>query len=101
MQFLLIGRDGKDPEAINRRMAARPAHMALGETLRSEGKMVYAAALLDDAEKMEGSIIVYDAPDRTQLDQWLKDEPYVTGKVWEKIEITQCKTAPSFVRQPS
>jgi hypothetical protein len=32
-------------------------------------------------------MIVYEFPDRQSLDERLKDEPYITGDVWEKIEI--------------
>ena len=32
-------------------------------------------------------MIVYEFPDRQSLDERLKDEPYITGGVWKKIEI--------------
>lgn len=31
MQFLIIGRDGKDEMALERRLTAREAHIKLGE----------------------------------------------------------------------
>lgn len=97
MQFLVIGVDGSDKDALNRRLAAREAHIALGDKMRDAGKMLYGVALLDDEEKMVGSILVCDFASRQELDQWLKEEPYVTGKVWQKVMVQHCKVGPSFM----
>lgn len=96
MQFLIIGRDGNDEQALARRLAVRDAHIALGDKMRDAGKMLYGAAILDDNDKMVGSILVCDFESRAELDQWLKEEPYVTGDVWRKIDIEKCKVGPSF-----
>lgn len=87
MQFVIIGHDGTDSEALNRRLAARPAHLALGEELVAAGNMWYGAALLNDDGKMKGSMLFMDFPSENELQEWLKREPYVTGDVWKKIEI--------------
>lgn len=99
MHFLLIGRDGEDSEALNRRMAAREAHLAGCAVLREKGQLLYAAAILSDDEsnqKMIGSMLVMEWSSRAELDAWLKEEPYVKGNVWKKIEINSCKLAPGF-----
>lgn len=96
MQFLVIAYDGTDEKALDRRLAVREAHIALGDQMRDEGKMLYGAAILNDAEKMIGSVLVCDFASRAELDQWLKVEPYVTGQVWQTIEIKPCKVGPSF-----
>jgi uncharacterized protein YciI len=90
MQFLIIGRDGKDDKAKERRLAARQAHIDLGEQLRRSGNMWYGAALWDNDNDMIGSMLLMDFPSREELNQWLEREPYVTGKVWEKIEVQKC-----------
>src|SRR5271157_3321261 len=97
MQFLVIGLDGTDEDALNRRLAVRAAHIELGDKMRDAGKMLYGAAILDDNEKMTGSVLVCEFESREELDQWLKEEPYVTGKVWQKVEVQRCKVGPSFV----
>ena len=97
MQFLILGYDGTDEKALERRMAVREAHIALGDRMRDAGKMLYGAAILDGSEKMIGSVLICDFESREQLDLWLKEEPYVTGNVWQKIEIERCKVGPSFV----
>lgn len=96
MQFLVIGYDGQDEQALERRMAVREAHLALGDKMRDAGTMLYGVAMLDDNGKMVGSVLVCDFPSRQELDEYLKIEPYVTGNVWQTIEVKNCKVGPSF-----
>lgn len=96
MQFIVIGRDGKDPGAMDRRMAARPAHIALCDEMAAKGQQLMGFALVDDKGQMNGSAMIFDLPDRAALDEWLKREPYVTGKVWETVEVSECRVGPSF-----
>lgn len=96
MQFLVIGRDGDDAGALDRRMAVRNAHIALGDEMAAAGTMLFAVAILSEGQ-MVGSMIVVDFESRSGLDDWLKIEPYVTGDVWRSIEIEECRVGPSFV----
>jgi uncharacterized protein YciI len=98
MQFVIIGRDGTDEKALERRMAARESHIALGNSMREQGKALYGVAILDEKDKMVGSVYICDFESREELDQWLKEEPYVTGNVWQNIEIEKCKVGPSFAK---
>jgi uncharacterized protein len=97
MQFVVTAYDGNDERAMERRLSVRDAHMKLVDSMRSEGKHLYAAALLDENENMVGSILIVDFPTRTDLDAWLKIEPYVVGDVWKRIDITPCKVPPMFM----
>lgn len=96
MQFVITGLDGLDENALSRRLAVREAHIALGDKMRDEGKMLYGVALLDDNEKMVGSVLVCEFESRDELDRWLKVEPYVVGNVWQKIDVQRCRVGPSF-----
>ena len=91
MQFLIIGKDGKDNKAIERRTAVREAHLKLGDGMEKSGERWYGCVLLDDNNKMIGSMAVMDFPSEKELRDWLKREPYVTSRVWKKIEIYKCK----------
>lgn len=91
MQFLVTGYDGTDPEAQKRRSAVKMPHLKLAEQLVLSGKQLYGAAILDESGKTIGSSIVCDFESREALDVWLKEEPYVTGGVWKKIEIHRCE----------
>ncbi len=95
MQFIVTGYDGKDEGALARRMAAREAHLAMARQLVDQGRWLYAAAILNDQEKMAGSVIICEFDSRQALEtEWLDKEPYVLGRVWEKIEITRAQAAP-------
>jgi len=98
MQFLVVGYDGTDLEAGNRRLAVRDKHLELANKMRIEGKLLYAAAMLDENEKMIGSTLIMDFASREDLDKWLEAEPYVTGKVWENIEVQPCKVPGMFIK---
>jgi uncharacterized protein len=95
MQFFIKGLDGKDSEAINRRLAARENHIALGDKLLTSGNMWYGAVLKDDEGNMNGSVFIMDFPSEKELQEWLDVEPYVTGNVWKHIEIHKAN-----VREP-
>lgn len=83
MQFIVTAYDGEN--VLEKRMAVRPKHLQgmneLGEHI------VCAGGLLDDEGKMKGSVLVLDFEDRAALDEYLKNEPYVTEQVWEKIDV--------------
>ena len=93
MQFLLLAYDGTDPEALQRRLNVREEHLKRISLLKSSGEFLFGGAILDNNGKMIGSMIVYDFPDRQSLEERLKDEPYLTGKVWEKTEIKPFRLA--------
>lgn len=96
MKFMLVGRDGHDSEALERRMKAREAHIAMCDQMKAAGTLFYAAAILDDSEKMVGSILICDFPTRHDLDEHLKNEPYVKGDVWRDIEIKTIRPGAAF-----
>lgn len=96
MQFLIIAHDGDDAEALSRRMAARDAHLALVSESVKDGRQLMGAAILDDAGKMRGSVMLVNYPSRKEVDEWLAVEPYVLGNVWQKIDVLPCALAPSF-----
>jgi uncharacterized protein YciI len=93
MQFLLIGYDGTDADALNRRLNVREEHLAGAAMQKKTGEILVGGAILDEAGKMIGSMIVYDFPDRYTLDDKLKEEIYITAGVWEKIEIQPFRMA--------
>jgi uncharacterized protein YciI len=87
MQFILIAYDGVDTAALDRRMKVRQEHLDKIEILKKSGNFIFGGAILDDKGMMVGSTILYEFPDRETLDEHLKNEPYLTGSVWKKVEI--------------
>lgn len=98
MQFIVTGYDGTDTGAEKRRLAVREEHLKLANSMREEGKLLFAAALLDDYEKMIGSVLIMNFNNKAELDKWLEIEPYVKGHVWENIEVKPCKIPPMFLK---
>jgi len=93
MEFLLLGHDGSDEGAMGRRLAVRERHLALFDEFSRRGHFKYGCALLDDNEKMVGSLIVCEFTSRQELqDLWLSQEPYVLGGVWKATEIRRIRT---------
>ncbi len=99
MQFLVTGTDGTDENALERRLAARAAHLKGVAEASERREHLYGAALLDASGKMIGSFLVVEYPDRDALDAWLRTEPYVLGRVWERVEVTPCKVAATFMKE--
>jgi uncharacterized protein len=97
MQFIIIAHDYKD--GLERRLKVREKHIKLGDILFEEGKALYGVALLNDKGDMRGSVYIMDFPSRIDLDKWLETEPYVIGKVWEKIEVIPCRVGSSFTKK--
>ena len=54
---------------------------------------MYGAALWDDEGKMKGPAFFVDFENEEKLNEWPEKEPYVTGNVWQKIEIHKCNTS--------
>ena len=95
MEFIVLGWDGTDEEAPERRLAAREAHLAQAKLFFEAGNWLYAVGILDDDGRMIGSMIVADFPSRDAMKrEWLDTEPYVVGHVWEKLEVRRAKPAP-------
>lgn len=94
MQWLIIARDGTDPEAAERRLRSRPAHLEGAARLQEAGHL---GAILDDAGRMVGSAAVAQFATRAELDEWLRTDPYVTGGVWRDIQVIPYRVAPHFV----
>lgn len=93
MQFLIIAYDGIDSEAQARRSAARPAHIDRAKALLAGGRVLIGGAIMNDDNEMIGSSLVVEFDSREDLNQWLRNDPYVTGDVWQDITVHAFRTA--------
>lgn len=96
MQFIVMGYDGTDDGALERRMAVRDAHLKVCAESVANGTQLIGAAMMDENGKMNGSCMVMNFETRQDLDAWLAREPYVMGKVWERVEVIECKVPNTF-----
>jgi uncharacterized protein len=100
MQFIVLGYDGTDEGALDRRMVVREEHLKQFREKVEQGTFLFGSALLDDDGKMVGSLIVCEFPSREALEQeWLASEPYKAGNVWQKIEIIKTMVPPFLVEK--
>ncbi|MEZ0541614.1 YciI family protein [Fibrella arboris] len=93
MLYVVHAYDGTDADALDRRMAARPAHFEGARRLKAEGHFILGGALLDPDGRMIGSMMLLDFADESQLQDWLSWEPYVQNKVWDRIDIKPFRQA--------
>ena len=87
MTFLVLGYDGADAEAPARRAAARSVHLSTAQRLKTAGHLLEGGAILDDAGKMVGSMLLMEFPTRAELDAWLVSDAYSVGGVWKDVTV--------------
>lgn len=95
MPFLIKAHDL--PDALSRRMEVREKHLAALAAYKEAGKVLYAAAMLNDKGELSGSLMALDMT-RDEIDALLAAEPYLANNVWDKtrIEVIEIKPAPGF-----
>ncbi|MDI9871480.1 YciI family protein [Flectobacillus roseus] len=92
-QYVIYAYDGTDAQALERRMAARPHHLVVVKQLKANGNFIIGGAILNEAGNMIGSTMLVQFDTEDALYNWYNNDPYVTMKVWEKVEIKPFKIA--------
>lgn len=92
MLFVIFGHDVEN--SLERRLAARPAHLARLETLEREARLVLAGPLplpgtgdQTGAQGFSGSLIVAEFPSYEKACAWADADPYVSAGVYAKVDI--------------
>lgn len=92
-QYLIYALDYTDNEASERRRNARPAHLENVKKLKSTDNYVIGGAILNNDDLMIGSTMVVQFKTFEELNQWLQNDPYITQKVWDKVDIKPFRVA--------
>jgi hypothetical protein len=92
-QYLIYALDNTDPEALDRRMANRPAHFENMSKFKASGNFILGGAILNDAGTMIGSNVVLQFETEEAFQAYWESEPYVFGKVWHDVKIHAFRTA--------
>ncbi|KAA8731833.1 hypothetical protein F4V57_11330 [Acinetobacter qingfengensis] len=78
-------------DVLQKRLDARPAHLARLQTLHEQGHILAAGPIPKDindpAKGFYGSTIIVEFDSREALDQWLADEPYVHAGVYKQVDV--------------
>ncbi|MDP2762302.1 MAG: YciI family protein [Sideroxyarcus sp.] len=91
MLYAIIGQDV--PDSQDKRLAARPAHLARLQSLQDEGRLLLAGpfpavdALDPGAAGFTGSLIVAEFASWQAAREWAEADPYATGGVFGKISV--------------
>lgn len=93
MNYVVYACDHTDPEALNRRMAARTDHLAGVQLLREAGQYILGGAMLNPDGQMIGSMMLLDFETESDLLAWQAGEPYIQRGVWETIDIKPFRQA--------
>lgn len=89
--YAIIGHDR--PDSLEARRAARPAHLARVQELVTAGRLVIAGPLprVDTNEPtpagFAGSLIVAEFATLQEAQNWVAQDPYVTGGVFTSCEV--------------
>lgn len=92
-QFLILADDFTDDDALSRRMAVRQQHLDRMAIEKEKGNFEVGGAKLNDQGKMFGSMLVINAENEAAAKEWINEDPYVKGKVWDKIIIIPFRVA--------
>ncbi|MFY7826864.1 MAG: YciI family protein [Flectobacillus sp.] len=92
-QYVIYAYDGTDEQALERRMNARPYHLTVAKALKANGNFIVGGAILDNDGNMIGSTMLVQFESEEALYNWYDNDPYVTMKVWERVEIKPFKVA--------
>jgi len=93
MQYVIHAYDHTDANALDRRMAVRPAHLDFVHALKAKGQFLLGGALLDPAGTMIGSMLLLDMETEEQLAEYLKSDPYIVQGVWDKVDVKPFRRA--------
>jgi uncharacterized protein YciI len=91
MLYAIFGNDF--PDSLEKRKAARPAHLARLQTLQDEGRLIMAGPFpgVDAADPgmagFTGSLIVAEFASLEAAEAWAAADPYVAAGVYAQVAV--------------
>ena len=92
-QYVITAHDYTDAGALQRRLDVRPSHLEGVKVLKANGNFIVGGAILNNEEQMIGSVMIVQFETDEQMEDWKNNDPYVTGKVWEVIDVKPFRQA--------
>jgi uncharacterized protein YciI len=86
-QYVVIAHDGTDDGAPERRQTIRPTHLEGAKAMKGKKQFVFGGAILDNEQRMKGSVMIVQFESQEEFDKWYQSEPYITGGVWKEITV--------------
>jgi len=97
MWYAIVGED--HPDSLQRRLAARPAHVERLHALQAEGRLFVAGPFpaIDAADPgpagFTGSLIVADFASLAEAQAWADADPYVAAGVYARVVVRPFRKA--------
>lgn len=91
MWYAIIAEDA--PDSLEKRLAARPEHLARLSSLQDQGRLLLAGPFpaIDSenpgAAGFSGSLIVAEFEDLSAAKTWANADPFVAAGVYEKVSV--------------
>lgn len=91
MWYAIIAEDA--PNSLEKRLEARPNHLARLTTLKNEGRLLLAGPFpaIDSQDPgqagFSGSLIVAEFYDIDTAKQWADEDPYVLAGVYQQVVV--------------
>ena len=85
------------PDSLEKRLAARPAHLERLKTLQEQGRLVLAGPhpAIDSNDPGEngftGSLIVAEFASLHDAGSWAADDPYIAAQVYANVSVKPFK----------
>lgn len=95
MLYMIQGED--TPGTLDKRLAARPAHLERLQALQAVGRLVIAGPCpaIDSPDPgpagFSGSLIVAEFPSLADAEAWAAADPYVAAGVYAKVTVKPFK----------
>lgn len=95
MWYTIVGQD--TPNSLEKRLSARPAHIARLQALQNDGRLLLAGPFpaVDAADPgtagFTGSLIVAEFPSLMEAEAWAQADPYVSAGVYAQVMVKPFK----------
>ena len=95
MWYAITGHD--TPNSLDKRLAARPAHVARLQALQEQGRLLLAGpfpaidAVDPGAAGFSGSLIVAEFAALSAAQEWANADPYVAAGVYAEVSVRPFK----------
>lgn len=95
MFYAIISQD--KPDSLEKRLAARPAHLERLNLLKEQGRLLIAGPhpAIDSEDPgpagFSGSLVVAEFNSLTEAQQWADDDPYIKADVYETVTVKPFK----------
>jgi len=95
MYYAILAEDVEN--SLEKRLAARPAHLERLQRLQNEGRLLLAGPhpAIDTNDPgtagFTGSLVVAEFSSRADAEAWAADDPYVTAGVYARVNVKPFK----------